>query len=796
MKLRKNEHPIRLVFVGTTLAVVYLGILIPAGFLEGARLQSQDAYCRWRNVLLDSSRFTDELLLIAVDDESQQRMGRKWPWDRRIHAELLQKLAAAHPKLIHLDFVLSGAGDPTSDQLLAQAITAAAPVLLASYLDSRGEPVLPHPLFIEHGGLPGLINKPRDPDATVRRLFVAAHLTGRPEPLYAIEIAGAALSRELRLDQLQIERKNLRMGNLQIPYEPPGVLGINYLAPRSEIPTIPYWEALEGRVPPEKIRGKIVLVGRTASAAEIHHDVYPTPLGVLPGVLISANGILTLLSEQFTRPVPLPLAYAGGLVLAISTLLLTFHLPVLTGFLAMLLLSGSGIAAGFAGLAALNWQTESLSVFLLAVSAWLLGLLYKYGLLARQVLRLHRQVVTDPVSRLHTGRYFRLRLEETLRHRSRSKFYGLLVVRIKKPSEMLQQAPWEEARQAIRQAAQYLRSLQPGALAGQVEEDRLALVVPGLTTDRAEEWAKKALEKWAAYPDRLGFGLACMEVPAIPSAAEWIRCASSAADRSWARENRVIELYSAQRDGTVSKAASGSEQTETASPFDYVASELEEKNRALEKTLEELRKAHKELENHFLEVTKSLIMAMDTKDAYTAGHLERVSRYATRLAETLNLPNEEVAAIHEAALLHDIGKLNLPDEILHKTGRLTPEEVAIIRQHLELGAKILDPMKFFRPITTILYHHHERYDGKGYPHGLTGEFIPVGAQVISIVDSFDAMTTNRGYNKPMNVREALTELRAGAGTQFNPAYVEVFAKLVEREGPQLAGHDGTHDGRA
>jgi putative nucleotidyltransferase with HDIG domain len=182
------------------------------------------------------------------------------------------------------------------------------------------------------------------------------------------------------------------------------------------------------------------------------------------------------------------------------------------------------------------------------------------------------------------------------------------------------------------------------------------------------------------------------------------------------------------------------------------------------------------MEQHFLEVTKSLVMALETKDEYTAGHLERVSRYATRLAEELKLSPEEIEAVREAALLHDIGKIGIPDEVLHKVGQLTEEEKGHIRQHLLLGAKILEPMKFFRPITTLIYHHHERYDGKGYPHGLTGEFIPSGAQVIAIADSFDAMTTARSYNKPKTAQEALEELRRGSGTQFNPKYLEAFKR--------------------
>ena len=180
-------------------------------------------------------------------------------------------------------------------------------------------------------------------------------------------------------------------------------------------------------------------------------------------------------------------------------------------------------------------------------------------------------------------------------------------------------------------------------------------------------------------------------------------------------------------------------------------------------------------------MTKSLVMAMDTKDAYTAGHLERVSRYATRLAETLQFPKEEIEAIQEAALLHDIGKLSLPEEILHKTGSLTSEEADVIKKHLELGAKILDPMKFFRPITTLLYHHHERYDGKGYPQGLKGEEIPIGARIVSVVDSFVAMMSERAYRKSMNLEESLDEIQANRGTQFDPDVVDSFLRVIRRK---------------
>lgn len=789
MSLRQNDHPIRLIFLGSILTVVYLGILQPAGFLTAARLRSQDAFGRCLNAFRPPPPESAELLLVAIDDESQRLLGQKWPWDRRIHADLIQKLATAHPKLIQLDLVFSGASDPASDQALARSLQAGTPVLLASYMDSQGNPVLPNTLFLEAGGWPGLINKPRDSDLTVRRLLAAARVPGRADPVYAIEAVAAAVARGIPSNQIHWDQNRLILGKTEAPLEPPGVLRIHYWAEPRHITTVPYWQVLENQVPPERIRDKIVLVGRIASAAEIHHDVYSTPLGTLPGVLISANGILTLLSGQFLRPVPIPLVFAAGLFFTVSILLITFFLPTAQGVLAALCSIGLGVAASFAGRVFLHGQTESLSVMVLGVGAWSAALLYKYALLAREMLRLHRQVVTDPVSGAYTGRYFRLRLEgELLRRRLGRKPHGLLVVQTHRPVDLLQQTSWEEVRAKFKGVVRILGSLKPGSWVGQVEENQLALLVPGLSDTQTADWGKQAMESFQSFRGRLGLGLACVNSGTACSAGEWIRRAQAAAARSWSKENRELGIYDAKQDGAIQADAPTADSASPGSPYEYVASELEEKNRALEKSLEELRKAHQELEGHFLEVTKSLIMAMDTKDAYTAGHLERVSRYATRLAETLRLSREEVAAIREAALLHDIGKLNLPDAVLHKTGALTPEESEVIRQHLELGAKILDPMKFFRPITTLLYHHHERYDGKGYPHGLTGEFIPPGAQIIGIADSFDAMTTHRGYNKPKTVQEAVVELRAGAGSQFNPAFVKVFADLIEKEGPLLAGH--------
>ena len=787
----KDEHPVRLAFLAAILSLTYLAVLLPVGFLEAARLRSHDAYCRWRSAIFPPPHESADLLLVTVDEESQRRLGKKWPWDRSLFGEFLTRLSKAGPSVVGLDFVLNGDSDPREDMALAQAIRSGPPVLLASYLDRHGDPVLPHPLFSECGGITGLINHPRDIDLTVRQLFAGIRLPMRPQPLFGTEINAAAIYRKIPLDQIELELNRLRvkLGPQSIPLEPPvGCMAINYRITPAQISTVSFWQVMKDLVPAEQIRGKIVLVGSTR---EITHDVYPTSLGLMPGILISANGILTILSGEFIRPLPVPLTLALGFLFVLAILMMTYWMPIPWSGLATAGITLGGVGIGFLCLLKLNARTESLSVFILAGVSWLSGILYKYLLLIAGSMRLHQRVVTDPISGAVTERYFRLRMETDWAQGKHSrKPASLVVLQMESVAHQLQQAAWPEVQKRVRTLVEILhRHVKTrGGLVGRLRDDCLAIFLPGVDLQKTRAWTEEIRKALPGNLGHLAFGIACTQQSPMPTADRLLLAADSAARRSWSQKKQPVGLYDPARDNPHGETGQQEDENQAAESLDYIASEFEDRNTAVEKALEDLRQAHKELEGHFLEVTKSLVMAMDTKDAYTAGHLERVSRYATRLAETLQFPKEEIEAIQEAALLHDIGKLSLPEEILHKTGALTPEEVEVIKKHLELGAKILDPMKFFRPITAILYHHHERYDGKGYPHGLTGEFIPSGAQIITIADSFDAMTTNRGYNKPKNVQEAIEELHRGAGTQFNPDYVEAFIKLIQAEGPHLAGH--------
>ncbi len=178
----------------------------------------------------------------------------------------------------------------------------------------------------------------------------------------------------------------------------------------------------------------------------------------------------------------------------------------------------------------------------------------------------------------------------------------------------------------------------------------------------------------------------------------------------------------------------------------------------------------------------ALCQAVETKDYYTRGHSERVSRGAAMIAQQIGMRPERVGAVRYAGMLHDVGKLGVPTKVLQKSGALTEEEFAAIQLHPMRGLEIVRDIGFLDEALAGIMHHHERMDGTGYPMGLAGSEIPEFARVISVADAFDSMTSTRSYRPAMSIEEGIAELRRSSGTHFDPELVEAFIAAVEREG--------------
>jgi putative two-component system response regulator len=181
-----------------------------------------------------------------------------------------------------------------------------------------------------------------------------------------------------------------------------------------------------------------------------------------------------------------------------------------------------------------------------------------------------------------------------------------------------------------------------------------------------------------------------------------------------------------------------------------------------------------------VDTVTSLALAIDAKDHYTQGHSQKVSAYAVMIAEALGMDPPEVEEIRLAGLLHDIGKVGIPEPILNKSGPLDAAEWETMKTHTELGAKILEPLEAMKRIRLMVRHHHEFYDGTGYPDRMEGERIPHGARVIAIADAYDTITSERTYKKARTPEDAFLELERCASNQFDPSLVRVFIEVMRR----------------
>jgi putative nucleotidyltransferase with HDIG domain len=194
----------------------------------------------------------------------------------------------------------------------------------------------------------------------------------------------------------------------------------------------------------------------------------------------------------------------------------------------------------------------------------------------------------------------------------------------------------------------------------------------------------------------------------------------------------------------------------------------------VDKKTAELRQAYRQLQKAHLDSVKALAEVIEAKDPYTRGHSDRVRKMSLKLGMRLGIDKERLEKLEYGALLHDIGKIGIKDKVLQKQSPLEPEEYQYVQEHPLIGVKILEGMDFFREMIPMVRHHHEEFDGSGYPNGLAGEAIPLEARIIAVCDAFDAMTSRRPHRPMMPLVDVLMEMERGKWTQFDPQMVEIF----------------------
>ncbi len=201
----------------------------------------------------------------------------------------------------------------------------------------------------------------------------------------------------------------------------------------------------------------------------------------------------------------------------------------------------------------------------------------------------------------------------------------------------------------------------------------------------------------------------------------------------------------------------------------------------IKKINEELSESNERLERAYLDMVQTLRYTVEAKDTYTRGHSDRVSEYSVLIGEKLGLPEDQIKTLRIGGLFHDIGKIGIPDSILLKPDKLSDDEYSQIKNHPSIGAHILGSAEIFKDIIPIVKHHHERYDGNGYPSRLKGEEIPYIARIAAVADTFDAMTSRRSYRGPIDIERVKEEIKRCEGTQFDPQIAEVFLDILNND---------------
>ena len=205
------------------------------------------------------------------------------------------------------------------------------------------------------------------------------------------------------------------------------------------------------------------------------------------------------------------------------------------------------------------------------------------------------------------------------------------------------------------------------------------------------------------------------------------------------------------------------------------------KQKKLDSEEHSLQKAEKEFfKKEYLNMIQALCELIELKNPYTRRHSQKVTKYAVEIAKEMRLSLEEIEQVHQSGLIHDIGKVGISDDILNKPGRLTDEEFAEIKKHPVLGIKVLKHLRLLQPEMSIVVHHHERWDGNGYPNKLQGNKIPRASRILAVADSFDAMLTTRPYRNAQPIDYAISELHRCSGTQFDPEVVEAFLSVLKK----------------
>ena len=774
--MRNDNDKIKILSIGIfSLAAAYaFYFFLPASFIPGINDTSY-----WYSYLFSRSAVRSvNVVGVVVDDQSIHKIANRWPLSRSVYAELIKKLEAEKVHTIGFDFVFEGASEnPADDIIFKQALDSVTAgkisrVVLGLTLnegksaDEKTKTVftLLSKDFKEAAYAAGMVNTPYDQDGTIRRLRGYVDI-GNGERYYSlsVQLASSYLNRS---PEDVVKKLPLRFDKTFL---------INYLLKPSDVIRVSLYDVLNNMddlkraYGAEFLKNSLVLV---YPEAEITHDSAHTPLGTMPGGLLHINGAVDIITGKVFREVPfLGFVAEAGVFAGIFYILRYYGL--ITGFLFTL-----GILfVNFWGLLVcrLFGVTFDLSrVIVFSALFFLSGSLFKYLLFLTQLLKIKDKATRDPLRGIFTLRYFFYRLEFELKKFYFSQDPYLVFFRFNSFSENMGadsgntvKSVWQKIKPLLNLKESFWALYSHNELAGCIvsRKNKVASCVRSL---------KNNLEMvFHQEQGRVSVSVVCVKLRREYSIKELLFVLSKEAVKN---SDEIVFLKA-----TDVSALIGSGNTNDGDTGDFLSGlddDIEEKNRQLLSLIDNLNKEHEKAQYAFFQIITALANAVEARDPYTEGHSERVCSYSLMLADALGWSSEQKEKLRKAAMLHDLGKIGIPDNVLHKKDKLNDEEYDFIKKHTVISVRILEPLKELKEIVPWIMYHHERWDGRGYPHGLGGNSIPVAAQIIAIADTFDAITTGRDYKNALTYELALLELEKAKGGQFNPQLVDTFLKLI------------------
>ena len=675
-----------------------------------------------------------DVAIVALDPPSL-RAFPSWPWPRGLYGELVRRLDEAGAKVTVFDIDFSTPRDPAQDTSFAEAVADSGRVVLAAFrqrtpLAGGGEieiASLPIPELAEAAAGIGSVLVNVESDGIVRHAPRSNEMAGQPFP----SLAGAALA--VALDEPALAAAL----DEPAPTAASAPLTLDYRRTGPAFPVLSMADVIEGRFDPRDVAGRVVIIGATASELQ---DLWPTPLGpARPGVLLQAVAYRTLAAET-----------AGAAVLRTPTLAQQmFAVTVLS------------LLAGLAGLGSHGLRLALLGGLAIAsVASAVVGAI-SFGLLL------------DPTLPLCVlGAHYVLGLEGLRRRFGR----GL--------------AERELSLTALFQVGE--ATALPSASHGL----EVALALLGDVLD-ASGVALFCADPEAPEPCLDGRRLEWRRTGAAGSAE--IGDAAAAARVLVDRRLRVFEgarpgsstsgglaVYVPLYSGDVPVGVLVVERDDPTPLADTQLRTIVTVGAQLALSAENMRLIEG-LRATLDASVAAIATAIEARDGYTEAHCRRLAAFSGLMAERLGLPAEEIEAIRLGALLHDVGKIGIRDEILLKPGAFSAEERADMQRHPDIGHRIVHSIRGLRKTTLdCVRHHHEWWDGTGYPAGLAGSDIPLGARIVAVVDVWDALATDRPYKKALPQRQVLSMLEKRKGVHFDPELVDLFLRILDEEGLEEA----------